>query len=154
MNRVAVLGCGGSGKTTLARRLALKRELPIVHTDNYRPGWEEAQPTLIQGERWVIDAMRLGTLDERLVRADTAIFLDLPVRTCVRSIVMRRLRQRGRVADDGGTGYLNRAMWGWVLGFRRRHRSRVLELLAQHAGDTEVIVLRSRREVDAFLESA
>ena len=69
MRRVAVLGCSGSGKTTLLRRLAAALGLPVAYCDLFRSGWEEAHPALVAGERWVIDAMRLRTLDERLERA-------------------------------------------------------------------------------------
>jgi adenylate kinase family enzyme len=33
MQRVAVIGCGGSGKTTLARQLGELLDLPVIHID-------------------------------------------------------------------------------------------------------------------------
>ncbi len=152
MNRIAVVGSGGAGKTTLARALADELDLPLAHGDLHRPGWEEVQPGVIAGDRWVIDAMRLGSLDARLARADTAIFVDRSTAACLWGIFARRLLEGRRLQPDGGTGVLSREMLGWVLRFRRRHRPRVLELLERHAADTQVVVLRSRREAEAFLE--
>jgi hypothetical protein len=42
------------------------------------------------------------------------------------------------------------SMLRWMLGFRRRHRPRVLALLARAAPSTRVVVRRSRRDADAF----
>jgi hypothetical protein len=101
----------------------------------------------------VIDAMRLGTLDERLARADTAIFLDRDSPSCLLGILRRRLRYRGGVhAADGVADFVNREFVRWVVEFRRRHRPRILELLAKHEPSTRVVVLRSHAETRAFLD--
>ncbi len=41
MKRVAISGCGGTGKSTLARRLGKITGLPIYHLDSlyWKPGW-------------------------------------------------------------------------------------------------------------------
>jgi adenylate kinase family enzyme len=41
VDRVLIVGCGGAGKTTMARRLASITGLPLVHLDRvyWRPGW-------------------------------------------------------------------------------------------------------------------
>ena len=39
--RILILGCGGAGKSTLARRLGAATGLPVVHLDGlyWQPGW-------------------------------------------------------------------------------------------------------------------
>jgi len=163
VHRIAVLGCGGSGKTTLARELGRLLELPVVHVDMLQRSsgallpeevWWRLHDEAVGQERWVIDAMKPGLLDRRLAAADTAILLDLPRRTCLLGILQRRLRYRGRIVpDEGVVDRLDVAFLRWVWRFRRTTRPLVLDLLARHAGTTDVLVLSSRREVRAYVAS-
>ena len=90
MNRVAVFGNAGGGKSTLSKRLAAKTGLPLVALDllKYKPGggevpydeYKAAHDRLLQQEQWIIDGFgSLDTVWERLDIADTLIYLDLPV---------------------------------------------------------------------------
>jgi adenylate kinase family enzyme len=154
VRRVAVLGCGGAGKTTLARTLADRLRLPVVHGDLHRAEWERFQPVVLARDAWVIDAMRLGSLDERLAVADTAVFIDRGALACLLGVFRRRLRYRGGMhADHGVADFINWEFVRWIVSFRRRYRPRVLALLARHEASTRVVVLRSRREIDAFVQS-
>ena len=44
MERILIIGCGGAGKSTLARQLGERTGLPVVHLDQlfWHPGWVES----------------------------------------------------------------------------------------------------------------
>ncbi|MGD0197610.1 MAG: topology modulation protein [Solirubrobacteraceae bacterium] len=166
MERIAVIGCGGAGKTMLANELGRRLCLPVLHVDAFywqeRPGfgrvestpeqWRAIHEQMISSERWVIDGMKFGVLPQRLAAADTVVFLDLPTWQCVSGVLRRRLRYRGRLRPDLGVyDRLNREFIRWILSFRRRVRPRVLELL--DSADCRVVILTSRREAGAFLNT-
>lgn len=165
MQRVLVLGCAGAGKTTFSRTLATRAALPLVHLDRHywQPGWREPQRArwikrvarLAATPRWVMDGNYGGTLAQRLARADTAIFLDLPRWLCLWRVFWRTLRHLGRTREDMTAGCPERfdlAFLRYVWNYPRQHRPRVLshlESFAQRGGT--VLRLRSRAEVAAFL---
>jgi adenylate kinase family enzyme len=162
MRRVAVIGCGGSGKSTLARRLGERTGLPVVHLDAlfWRPGWQPTPPdewrsiqaAVVARDRWIVDGNYGGTLDLRLAAADTVVFLDMPRRVTVPSILRRWLRHHGTPVQASGCP--ERVSWEflrWVWNYRRDSRPRALAAIAEHGGAAEVITLRSRADVAAFL---
>ncbi len=165
MQRVAVIGSGGAGKSTLARGLGAILGIAVVHLDRlyWQPGWvatdaaewKEVQRLLIARDRWILDGHYGGTLDLRLAAADTVIFLDMPRVVCVVSIVRRWLRCRGRRRPDGAVGCPERITWEflrWVWHYPKVHRPRMLAKLAQHADGRRIVILRNRVEVRGFLE--
>ncbi|ESA35309.1 adenylate kinase-like kinase [Leptolyngbya sp. Heron Island J] len=90
MNRVAVFGNTGGGKSTLSKRLAKITGLPLVPLDlmQYRPGGEKVPHTefkaahdeLLQQDQWIVDGFgSMDTVWQRLDVADTLVYLDMPV---------------------------------------------------------------------------
>ncbi len=167
MQRVAVLGCGGAGKSRLAREMGRRLGLPVVHLDvhYWRPGWvptpgeawERIQADLLTGDAWIADGNYGGTLHLRFARADTAVFLDFGRLACYRGVLTRWLRGRGRVRRDLAAGCpecLDLEFLRWIWGFSRHSRPLVLTALASFASrGGRVVVLRSRRAVASFVET-
>lgn len=99
LRRVAIIGCGGAGKSALARALGDRLGLEVVHLDRlyWRPGWVPTPSAewramvaaVARRERWIADGHYGGTLDLRLAAADTVLFLDLPRRTTVAGVLGR-----------------------------------------------------------------
>jgi hypothetical protein len=101
----------------------------------------------------VIDAMRLGTLEDRLARADTIVFIDRNAIACLWGIFRRRLRYRGGVHEDGVADFVNVEFLWWVVSFRRRVRPLIQALLKRQARTTRVVILRSAREANIFIQA-
>jgi adenylate kinase family enzyme len=150
MQRVAILGRGGAGKSVLARQLGERTHLPVIELDAvfWRPGpvpapvaeWAAAHQELIAGPGWIIDG-DLGPYDvalaARLAAADTVIVLDFGFARCAwRSL--RRGREQGEY-------------WRWVWFYRRRSLPGLLALADAQRPRARVGRLRSPAQVRRFL---
>jgi adenylate kinase family enzyme len=159
-----IIGSGGAGKSTFARRLgrALGRE--VVHLDAlyWRAGWVEppkdewAQRVaeLARGESWIIDGNYGGTMDIRLAACDTVIFLDMPRVLCVWRILKRiALYRKGSRPDlpDGCDERIDREFIKYVWNYPRSRRPKILEKLKALSAEKTVVHLRSGKDVEGFL---
>ena len=164
--RVAIVGSGGAGKSTLARELGERLGLPVIHLDreHWLPGWVEPPAdewtarveTLASGDRWVIDGNYGGTMEARFEAADTIVFLDASRWLCTFRIIRRATLHRRRPRPDMAPGCderLDRAFILWVWRYPDRSRPAVLAALERHREGRSIAVLRNKREVRAFLES-
>lgn len=167
MRRVLVIGAGGSGKSTFARRLGRLLKLEVIHLDAcyWRAGWVEPPKDewrrtvvgLVARGEWVIDGNYSGTLDVRLAACDTVVLLDLPRTLCAWRVLKRMVMYRRARRPDMAEGcdeHLNLKFLLWIWNYPRRTRPKVLRLLEEHAAGREVYRLRSRAEVEGFLAAA
>jgi adenylate kinase family enzyme len=165
MKRVLVIGPGGAGKSTFAKRLGKLLGIEVKHLDKFywRTGWTKPSnddwlqtvTELTSGDAWIMDGNFGGTLDLRLRSCDTIIFLDMPRLLCLWRITKRRLRYRNRSRPDMAEGCaekLDLEFISWVWNYAHRSRPRVIRLLEEHSRSKEVVWLRSNAEVERFFE--
>ncbi|MEN1728203.1 MAG: AAA family ATPase [Pseudomonadota bacterium] len=164
MQRVLIIGSGGAGKSTLARRLGSVTGLPVIHLDEHywQPGWVEPDKAewscrvdeLLEQETWIMDGNFSGTLDQRLRAADTVILLDLSRWRCLWRVIKRWLNHRGREREEMPAGCPERLSWGflhWVLLYPNISRPRITGVLDRHAESVDVIRLDRPSAIAAFL---
>jgi adenylate kinase family enzyme len=166
MHRILVIGCSGTGKSTLSRVMGQKLGLPVVHLDRefWLPGWVEPDAAawrarveaLVAGDAWIMDGNYGGTLAVRLPRAEAIVWLDLPRYVYFPRAAFRSLKGYGRVRPDSAPGcperFDMRFLLRWVWSYPTRGRPRTLALLETIRHQKPVIVLRSTREVRSFAE--
>ena len=161
MQKIMVIGCPGSGKSTFSIALHEKTGIPLFHLDMMywnadRTTVEKAEfrrrlgEALIQ-DAWIIDGNYGSTMEMRLQSCDTVIFLDYPVEVCLDGVRARRGKPRPDMPwiekeDEEDPEFLD-----FIRRYRAESRPRVLELLRQY-GDREIHVFACRAEADAFLE--
>lgn len=163
MRRVAVVGCGGAGKSSFASDLGRRTGLPVVHLDQHywRPGWvrtpreewHDRQARLVAADAWVMDGNYGSTLDLRFARADTVIVLAPSRFHCLAGVTRRWLRARGRaVQAPGCPERLTLDFVRWVWHYDRDARPVLDAALERHRDHLDVVELTSRRQARAFLE--
>lgn len=162
MERVAVVGPGGAGKSTFAKELGQRTGLPVVHLDHHfwKPGWVESssddwqsrQEELFAGDRWIADGNYGGTFDARFARADVVIVVARPRLACVTGAIRRSARNYGRAMQaEGCPERFDIAFYCWIWNYERDSRPRLKAALARH-GHLEVIELNNRAEMRQFLD--
>lgn len=168
MQRVLIIGPCGAGKSTLAAELGRTLDLPVYHMDqlNWRPGWVESSKDEIRArlaaitasDRWLIDGNYGGTLDARLARADTVVYLDFPIRLCAWRVLRRIWTYRGQTRPDMTEGCPERfdlEFFLYLLAWNSGPRLRTEERLREYGG--RVVRLRNPaalREWRASLDKA
>lgn len=149
MERILVLGRGGAGKTTFARRLGTSTGLRVVEVDKLfwqrglvampREQWAALQQQLVAEDSWILDG-DLGpndALEVRLRAADTVILLDFSLLRCASRSV---LRSRERLD-----------YWRWMVSYRRRYLPTIASMIDTHAARARTLVFRNPRSANEFL---
>lgn len=168
MKRIIIIGSSGSGKSTLARQLGDTLNLPVIHLDKYfwHAGWIGTEPQewakkveqFAAGSSWIIDGNYRSTLDVRLKKADTIIFLDLPRWICVWRATKRRFQYLNRQRPDVAEGCQERVFdpafprfLHWVWNYPNRARPVVLQTVKRLPDKKRFIWLQSTTDVKQFL---
>ena len=168
MTRVAIVAsASGNGKTTLGRELARRLDVPFVEVDAlvHGPNWAETPNDelralllpVLDDDGWVVDGTyrrKLGDLV--LERADTVVWLDLPLRVWVPRLLrrtLRRIRGRERLWNDN-TESLRSAFWGResLFGFALRMHFERRRRYPDELAAFPVVRLRSSNAVERWLD--
>lgn len=160
LNRVAIMGNGGSGKTWLARRLSLCLDRAPVHLDDVRwqPGAAgvardkaiviEDVRQLSHAPRWIVEGVYGWLIDVVLPRTTLLIFLDLPEDECIANV-----KARGKQRNESDQSFAE--LIDWVSQYRQRKNnwnSFETHLRLYDEFQNEKVRLRSRTEISDFLE--
>ena len=167
MKRILIIGNAGSGKTTFAKALAEKTNLPLVHLDKlfWCGEWEHLSrdefDTVLQVElekdEWIIDGNFGRTLPHRLEYADTVFYFDLPTITCLWGSTVRVFKNYGKTRDDMGGNcpeYFDKqkaSLYKAIFSFNRTHRKKYRKLLEEQ-NNKNVVIFKSRKQANRYLK--
>jgi adenylate kinase family enzyme len=164
MKRIVIIGCGGAGKSTLAREIGNILRIPVIHLDAelWKPNWQmtpkaealELLTKMVNQSQWIMDGNYGSTMSMRFAAADTIIFLDFPRWLCLWRVIQRVRKYKGKNRPDMGKGCPERLNWDfltWVWNYRRTSRRQVLEKISQYSQERKILVLAQPSEVKKFL---
>ncbi|WP_370401916.1 AAA family ATPase [Sulfitobacter sp. JB4-11] len=167
MKRVMIVGGPGSGKSTLARALGRRLDLPVFHMDRiqWMAGWvsrsrderREMALAVEAQEMWVFEGGFSTTYDNRAARADTIIWLDMPVALQMWRVTKRLFQYWGQERPDMAEGCVEGIhreilpFYRWIWRTRHTRRARVQKLIKGHGAQTRIVHLTRPDEVAALL---
>jgi adenylate kinase family enzyme len=146
--RIVIIGITGSGKTTLATRLARHLRAPRVELDelHWGPNWTPAPPEHFRAaadaatahHRWVADGNYRAVRDLVWPRADTLIWLDYPLIVNLWRLTRRNIARIATGAElyhgnreSFRTHFLSRdSLYLWALQSHRRRPQDWTDLFA------------------------
>ena len=158
MQKVIVIGCPGSGKSTFSRALSQITGLPLTHLDMLY--WNADRTTVersvfldrldraLEGDAWIIDGNYGSTIEMRLAACDTAFFLDYPAEVCLEGVRARRGKPRSDMPwfeteeDAEFTEFIKR--------YNSESRPNVMALLEKYR-NKKIYIFRTRDEAAEFL---
>ncbi len=167
---MSIVGLAGSGKSTLADAISKKLSIPHIHLDRF---WFEANgleslykcteenrevvravvkqktQAAIAADSWVSDGLYLHIQPEIAQRADSIIFLDIPLWRRLFNHVVRSFNPATRHRE---LSILHDIAFLFEI-IRREYKTkpRLKRFISENI--SKVKVLRSRRDVQQFLES-
>ena len=171
MRRIAVVGTSGSGKTTVAKRIAFILQIPHVELDSlyWRPDWVEAPETKFKedileatkGDSWVTCGNYRFAREVLWDRVDTVVWLDLPFHTVFLRTLWRTIRRVISREELWGTNHegLNAIIgpdsmpWFVIKTYWRRKREYPEIFRRQEYQHIHVVHLRNGDEIEAWLGS-
>lgn len=160
-----ILGCGGAGKSTLAKALHEITGLPLIHLDQlyWKPNWEETEKqeweAIVEAasdkKQWIMDGNYSSTMDFRLRKADTIIFLDRSRWLCLYRVMKRIFIHYGKTRPDMAEDCNERFKWDfvhYVLRYNQTRRPKILKKISALKTSKQVFILRNEHEVNTYLK--
>ena len=158
MKKVIVIGCPGSGKSTVSRALHNKTGIPLYHLDMMywnadkttveKSVFLERLSAVLEKDEWIIDGNYGATMELRMAASDTVIFLDYPLNVCLNGIKERFGKPRSDmpwIETEEDAEFIE-----FIKNYNEQQKPKVLELLKKY-GDKNIIILESREQADLFL---
>jgi adenylate kinase family enzyme len=160
MKKVMVIGCPGSGKTTFSVKLNEITKIPLYHLDAI---WHKPDKTHIPREEfdgrigeifatdaWIIDGNYNRTIEMRLKECDTVFLFDLPTQVCLQG-ARARLGEK-RYDLPWMEKELDPEFEGSIKNFARESLPKIYGLIDKYKKEKQVIIFKSHKEADDFLE--
>ena len=157
MQRIIVIGCPGSGKSTLSRVLHNKTGIPLYHLDLMywnadkttveKSVFLERLSAVLEKDEWIIDGNYASTMELRMAACDTVIYLDYPLEICLDGIKERRGKPRSDmpwIETEEDAEFVE-----FIKNYNEQQRPKVLKLFEKYS-DKNIVVFGSREQQDAF----
>ncbi len=161
MNKVIIIGCPGSGKTTFAEKLNKVTGLPLYYLDAIwhkpdkthisRDEFDERISEIFQTSQWIIDGNYNRTIEMRLKECDTVFLFDLPIEVCLQGATDRL--GKGRYDLPWLEKELDPEFESFIKDFSEKSLPKIYELIEKYRDEKGIVIFKSRIEADEYIEN-
>lgn len=157
--KAIVIGCPGAGKSTFARILSDKTNLPLYYLDMLwhkpdrttvdRKVFDEKLKEIVSKDQWIIDGNYGRTLEMRIQACETVFLLDFPIDECLAGAESRIGKQR--VDMPWIETEFDEEFRQWIIDFPRKELPIVYELLDKYKSKKSIYIFYSRADIDDYV---
>ena len=160
MQKIIVIGCPGSGKTTFAEKLRDKTGLPLYYLDAIwhkpdrthipREEFDERLSEILDLDAYIIDGNYSRTVERRIAACDTVVLFDLPTKICLEGAIARLGKERYDMPwiDTELDPDFKRE----IEEFKDKTLPTIYALLEKHGAGKTVVIFKSRAQSDEFID--
>ncbi len=159
MEKVIIIGCPSSGKTTFAEKLNKCTGLPLYYLDAIwhkpdkthisREEFDERIIEIFNEDKWIIDGNYKRTIEMRLKECDTVFLFDLPTDVCIQGASERI--GKGRYDLPWIETELDPEFKQFIEEFSEKTLPYIYELLDKCKTGKAIIIFNSRKDADEFI---
>ena len=160
MNKVIIIGCPGSGKTTFAEKLQKCTALPLYYLDAIwdkpdkthipREEFDQRITEIFSEEKWIIDGNYKRTIEMRMTQCDTVFLFDLPTEVCLQGVTERIGKERYDL--PWLETELDPEFRQFIEEFPNDTLPYIYELIEKYKAEKQVVIFKSRAEADEYLK--
>lgn len=163
--RIHIIGCSGTGKTYLARKLSEKYniqhyDLDDIQWDNSADGYglkmsvdkrEELLKQILIQESWIIEGVYYAWVTESFQRADIIYVLDIPSYIYKYRIIMRFIKRK--LGIEKGKNETFKSVYNllkWTNKYQNNNLKEITKILKQY--ESKVVWISDSREIDKIIK--
>ncbi|MBE1556777.1 AAA family ATPase [Sporosarcina limicola] len=162
-NKIHIIGSVGSGKTTLAKWLSTKLDIPFYELDNivwkrHKSGdirrndeeRDEYLSTLVDSDSWIIEGVHYEWVLQSFQKADLIIVLDTAYSKRTVRIIKRFILQKVGLeqANYKPTFEILRRMFTWNANYEKDSKPEIVAILSQY--NDKLIILKNDSEIEEY----
>lgn len=161
MDKIIIIGCPGSGKSTFAKELKKHLDLPLYHLDLIwnkedkttltREEFDNELTKIFQEEKWIMDGNYQRTLERRINACDTVFFLDYPLETCLEGATTRIGVKRDDMPWKEDT--LNEEFKQKIINFSEKQKPEIYSILDNYKEDKNIYIFKNREDAEKYINT-
>lgn len=170
MKRIAIVGTSGAGKTTVAKKLSRKLNIPAYELDNlyWLPGWQstdwsifaEKVSSIVEKDSWIICGNYSKVREIIWDKADMIIWLDYSFLLCFIRSLLRSIKRiftkqqccNGNYETISRTFFSKNSILLWIIKSHSRHKKSYASAFLEERYNKKVLVrVSSPKQLAAVL---